>query len=450
MQVISEGLSDLLELRPAQPDDVCTISYTSGTTGVPKGVVLTHRALCLTVAACRMTVEKDGVRLGPDDVMLSYLPAAHVYERMNMILICLAGGRIGYFGGDILKLFDDVRDVAPTLFSAVPRILYKVYDKIHNEAAKSPMKAKALQWAKESKMAELKVGVLRSDTVWDSLVFQKVRDLFGGRVRHLTTGSAGVSVEVLNFFRVALSCCIYNGYGQTESGGCSSLSFAYDFRGDHVGGPVSCVMIKLVDVPDLGYFAADGSGEVCIKGKNLFSEYYKMPEKTDEVLDEDGWLHTGDIGKWTLQGNLKIVDRCKMIFKLSQGEYIAPEKVEGVMQRCSFISQVFIDGKNDKDYLVAIIVPDFEVVAKSLDAELDKLDRVKLCRNFELKRSILEEIDTVGRAGGLKGFELAKKIHLHPDPFTMENGLLTVTMKSKRNELRKKFAEEIDELYSEE
>ncbi|KAG8537228.1 hypothetical protein GDO81_024878, partial [Engystomops pustulosus] len=166
----------------------------------------------------------------------------------------------------------------------------------------------------------------------------------GGRVRVMVTGAAPISENVLSFLRAALGSQIFEAYGQTECGAGCSFSTPGDWTAGHVGAPLPCNLLKLVDVTDMNYFSSNGEGEVCIKGSNVFKGYLKDPEKTAEAIDEEGWLHTGDIGKWLPNGTLKIIDRKKNIFKLAQGEYIAPEKIENVYGRSAPVAQVFVHG----------------------------------------------------------------------------------------------------------
>uniref|UniRef100_A0A673MQF5 Acyl-CoA synthetase long chain family member 5 n=1 Tax=Sinocyclocheilus rhinocerous TaxID=307959 RepID=A0A673MQF5_9TELE len=187
---------------------------------------------------------------------------------------------------------------------------------------------------------------------------------------------------------------------------------------------------------------------VCVKGKNVFRGYLNDPEKTAEALDQDGWLHTGDIGKWLPSGVLKIIDRKKNIFKLAQGEYIAPEKIENVYIRSAPVAQVFVHGDSLQSSLVAIVVPDPEVLPGFAEILGVKGSLEELCRNQEIKKAIISDLNKLGREAGLKSFEQVKDLYLHPDMFTIENGLLTPTLKAKRADLTKFFKVQIESLYA--
>lgn len=265
----------------------------------------------------------------------------------------------------------------------------------------------------------------------------------------MLTGAAPISPTVLTFLRAALGCQFYEGYGQTECTAGCTLTMPGDWSAGHVGAPLPCNSVKLVDVPEMNYLAANGEGEVCVKGANVFLGYLKDPEKTAEAIDEEGWVHTGDIGKWLPNGTLKIVDRKKHIFKLAQGEYIAPEKIENVYMRSDAVAQVFVHGDSLQACLVAVVVPDPDFLSGWTKRKLGLQGSYEeLCGKAEVKAAILEDILRLGKEGGLKSFEQVKSIYVHTELFSIENGLLTPTMKAKRNDLRQHFRPQIDELYA--
>uniref|UniRef100_A0A8C1QGN2 Arachidonate--CoA ligase n=1 Tax=Cyprinus carpio TaxID=7962 RepID=A0A8C1QGN2_CYPCA len=385
--------------------------------------------------------------IGPQDTHISYLPLAHMFERVVQGVILMHGARIGYFQGDIRILMDDLSTLKPTVFPVVPRLLNRMFDKIYGQV-NSPLKRRILEFAFRRKENEMKSGIMRRDSVWDKIIFKKVQASVGGHVRMMITGAAPISAPVLTFLRAALGCHFYEGYGQTECTAGSTATIPGDWTAGHVGAPLPCNDIKLVDVAEMNYYAAKGEGEVCVRGPNVFKGYLKDPEKTKEALDEDGWVHTGDIGRWLPNGTLKIVDRKKHIFKLAQGEYIAPEKIENIYIRSEAVAQAFVHGDSLQACLVAIIVPDPDFLPGWAKKRGIEGSYEKLCKNKEVKKAILEDIVKLGKESGLKSFEQVKDIALHTEMFSIQNGLLTPTLKAKRADLRDCFRKLIDELYS--
>ncbi|XP_028263474.1 long-chain-fatty-acid--CoA ligase 5 isoform X2 [Parambassis ranga] len=431
---------------PPKPEDLSIVCFTSGTTGNPKGAMLTHENVVSDAAGVLQSFETSVVP-STEDVSISFLPLAHMFERVVQTVLYGAGGRVGFFQGDVRQLPDDMKTLQPTIFPVVPRLLNRVYDKVQSGAS-SPFKKWLLNFAVDRKYAEVREGIIRKNSIWDKLVFHKVQESFGGRVRVMVTGAAPISPSVLNFLRAALGCQIFEAYGQTECTAGCTFTMPGDATSGHVGVPLPCNIVKLVDVEEMNYFASNGEGEVCIKGRNVFKGYLKDPKKTAEALDEDGWLHTGDIGKWLPSGVLKIIDRKKNIFKLAQGEYIAPEKIENVYVRSAPVAQVFVHGDSLQSCLVAILVPDAEVLPGFANSLGFHGSIEELCKNTGVKKAIISDMTKLGREAGLKSFEQVKDVHLHPEPFTIENGLLTPTLKAKRAELKALFQPQIDKLYA--
>uniref|UniRef100_A0A1A7XA56 long-chain-fatty-acid--CoA ligase n=1 Tax=Iconisemion striatum TaxID=60296 RepID=A0A1A7XA56_9TELE len=281
---------------PPKPEDLAIICFTSGTTGNPKGAMLTHGNVISNTAAF-LQVTAVHCMLSVHDIHVSYLPLAHMFERVVQGVIIIHGAQIGYFQGDIRLLMDDLKTLQPTVFPVVPRLLNRMFDKVFSQA-NTPLKRWLLDFAFRRKEAELKNGVMRKDSMWDKLIFKKVQVSLGGQVRLMITGAAPVSPTILTFLRAALGCQFYEGYGQTECTAGCSMSMPGDWSAGHVGPPLPCNIIKLVDVAEMNYLAANGEGEVCVKGANVFQGYLRDEEKTAEAIDQDGWLHTGDIGRW--------------------------------------------------------------------------------------------------------------------------------------------------------
>ncbi|CAH0564044.1 unnamed protein product [Brassicogethes aeneus] len=431
---------------PPKPSDLSTICYTSGTTGNPKGVMLTHENVIASVSAVIM--QQGEHRPRPEDTMISFLPLAHMLERCCEIAMFMMGGSVGYYLGDIRRLSDDMKALKPTICPAVPRLLNRIHDKVMGEINQSFLKKMLFNMAMNAKEGEIKRGIIRNNSFWDMLVFRKVQEGMGGRLRLMLVGSAPLADNVLTFIRCSLGCLVVEGYGQTECCAPISLTIQGDWVPGHVGPPVPCCCVKLVDVPEMEYWSKNNQGEIVVKGTNVFQGYYKDPEKTQETIDEMGWHHTGDIGMWLPNGTLKIIDRRKHIFKLSQGEYIVPEKIESIYSRSQYVCQLFVHGESLKSCIIAIVVPDVDVIKCWASENGISGTFSVLCNHPEVKQLILDDMITKGKDAGLKSFEQVKDIYLHPDPFSVQNGLLTPTMKSKRPEIKSYFKPQLEDMYS--
>lgn len=323
-----------------------------------------------------------------------------------------------------------------------------MYDNVLAKARASSVKSKLFDLALRKKMEEVKKGIVRKDSIWDRLVFKKVHATMGGQVRAIFCGSAPLEPNVLRFVRCATGAVVLEGYGQTECAAVCACQLPGETVSGQVGAPLPSNMLKLADVPEMDILAKDGKGEICIKGPNVFKGYLKDPIKTAEAIDSDGWLHTGDIGIWCSNGALKIVDRKKHIFKLAQGEYIAPEKIEGVFGQSVFVAQVFLHGESYKSCLVAFVVPHQpEIENWANNSGIEGVSYEELLEDSRVKKAVLEDVNKIGRAAGLKSFELIKDLKLCADPWTVEDGLLTPTFKTKRPQLKQKFEKDIQNLY---
>ncbi|KAJ3106374.1 hypothetical protein HK100_003736, partial [Physocladia obscura] len=360
---------------------------------------------------------------------------------------------------DTLRLFDDTFELAPTIFPGVPRIFNRIYDKVKHSLRgpnTSSIASALFARAYAEKQLNLRSAGIVTHSFWDWLVLQGIREKLGGRVRIMLTGAAPISQSVLDFLRICFSCHVYEGYGLTET--CSSLTVTdiSDSTPNQVGAPVPGSEVKLVDVPEMNYFASGkhfnkAKGEICVRGPQVFKGYYKRLEETDEVLDSEGWFHTGDIGAWDSLGRLKIIDRKKSIFKLSQGEYVCPEKIETVLKRCETISQCFIYGSSLKSFLVAVVVPEHNnfMVWATLKQGFYHKSFPDLCKDRDIRKAFLKVLDEHGRSHGLKGFENVRGVYLESDmnAFTVEKGLLTPTFKLKRFAAREYYERVLEEMY---
>ncbi|EJT98400.1 long-chain-fatty-acid-CoA ligase [Dacryopinax primogenitus] len=441
-------------MRYPTPSTVAIISYTSGTTGNPKGVVLTHANLALSVYShCLGPFMKNS----NNAAMFSFLPLAHIYGRVHEQIAITMGMAIGYSTGDVLRLLEDMRLCEPQCFIAVPRVLNRIYNAV-NPVLKGGLKGAMVQHAISVKLQKLHTTGQVKHAVWDRLVFNKLRALLGGKIEVITSGAAPISGEVLDWFKVVFGVEMVQGYGMTENCGTACHNFTSDpLPGGTVGGPSPANEIKLIDVPQMGYLTdvPEPRGELLMRGPNCFREYYKDPESTKATVDDEGWLHSGDVAIIDKYGRLSIIDRVKNIMKLSQGEYVALERVESAYSTIPLISQVWVYGEGTQDYVVAVVVPDPVLFApfasKVLSKPVSEKDRAAMddaSGDERVVDALLGLMIREAKKEGLKGFEIVKRIHISLEPFTIDNGILTATLKLKRREAYKRYRKEIDALYA--
>ncbi|WVZ54488.1 hypothetical protein U9M48_005275, partial [Paspalum notatum var. saurae] len=412
---------------------------------------------------------------------ISYLPLAHIYERANQVALLHYGVAIGFYQGDNLKLMDDLAALRPTIFASVPRLYNRIYAAITNAVKESGgLKERLFHTAYNAKRQAMISG-RNPSPMWDKLVFNKIKGRLGGRVRLMTSGASPLSPDVMEFLRICFGE-VLEGYGMTETSCVISTMDIGDRLIGHVGSPNPSCEVKLVDVPEMNYTSEDQPyprGEICVRGPIIFRGYYKDEVQTREVVDEDGWLHTGDIGLWLPGGRLKIIDRKKNIFKLAQGEYIAPEKIENVYSnflsassllnalymvkfmnpyelKASSIIMVHVlklvdvdAGDSFNSSLVAIVAVEPEVLKAWAASEgIQYEDLKQLCADPRARAAVMADMDSIGKEAQLRGFEFAKAVTLVAEPFTLENGLLTPTFKVKRPQAKAYFAKEISDMYA--
>ena len=334
--------------------------------------MLTHQNLVANIAGME-TFDGNLFGIHDDDVYLSYLPLAHVVERCFMLCAMTYRMQYGFYQGDVQKIKEDLAELSPTVFCSVPRLYNRFYDVMQKGISElTGAKKYLVDRAIAAKMYYLATEGALTHRFYDALVFNKFKQALGGRVRLMVSGSAPINPEIVNFLKIAFGCQLHECYGQTESAAPLTCSSTLSKTSGHVGGPYSTCDLKLVDVPEMAYTSEDVDengvpiprGEVCFRGFNCFKGYYKMPKETKDTIDMDGWVHTGDIGMFLPDGTLKIIDRKKNIFKLSQGEYIIPEKVEQALTGSTLISQAFVYGDSFQHFLVAILVPEFSHLNK--------------------------------------------------------------------------------------
>lgn len=444
---IDEGKSLDVELKDPEIQSILCLCYTSGTTGVPKGAMISQMNMACLIASLPST----GIVLEDWDVHISYLPLAHTFERCIVSASYMRRFSVGFYNGNILKLKEDLFALRPTVFASVPRLYNKLYTGIKQRLAQTGCCMRKLtQKAIRDKLANYHANGEVTHPLWDKLIFRVFRQGLGGNVRYMLTASAPIKPEVLDFLKVCFCVPILEGYGQTETAA-ATITKQEDKETGNVGGPLECCEIKLKDVPELDYLHTDKPhprGEICIRGNNLCAGYFKAPEKNKETFDEEGWARTGDIGEILPNNALKIIDRKKHIFKLSQGEYIAPEKLENTFIQNPVFKNIFIYGDSLQDFIVAIVVlekPEIEKLLDNEDITYDNYD--EYIKSDEMKKRLMKIFDEFRASANLNGLEIPKNLYVHDEEFTPENGLLTPTFKLKRSDAKTYFLDQIKSMY---
>jgi long-chain acyl-CoA synthetase len=425
------------EALSAQPDDLATLIYTSGTTGDPKGVMLTHHNIWSNVQAVLQMIP-----IGGGDECLSMLPLSHSYERMVDYTLFQAGVIINY-----AESFDTVAanlgEVKPTVVLSVPRLYEKVYARVlENALSGSAIKRKIFFWAKRAgeqwatlAIAGLPVprGLAFKKKIADRLVFSKLQARTGGRIRFFVSGAAPLSADIAKFFYSA-GLPVIEGYGLTESSPVLTLNPLDRIKLGTVGRAIPGVELKI---------ASDG--EILARGPNIMQGYYKLPEATKEMLDADGWLHTGDIGELDSDGYLKITDRKKELLKTAGGKYIAPQPIEGMIKRNKFVANAVLYGDRRK-YPIVLVVPNFDNLERwAKERNLSYHSTAELIQLADVQAKVEREVMSMLKE--LAKFETPKKVVLLENDFTIESGELTPTLKVKRRVVEKRYKDQIDAAY---
>ncbi|XP_069684270.1 fatty acid CoA ligase Acsl3-like isoform X2 [Periplaneta americana] len=410
-EVIRRGSTSDIAGVPPSPDDIAIIMYTSGTTGVPKGVLITHRNMMGTMKAF-----SDAVILYYDDVFMGYLPLAHVLE--------------------LLLILD--------------RIYKGVYDKVSKG---SDFTQALFYFAYKYKKVWMKRGF---DTpLMNKLIFGQTRELMGGKLRMILSGGAPLSPDTHELIKICLCAQVMQGYGLTETCSCATVADSYDRSTGRVGAPTTVCDIKLVDWEEGNYRVTDKPfprGEIIIGGDNVSPGYYKMPEKTKEdFFEENGrrWFKTGDIGEFHADGVIKIIDRKKDLVKLQLGEYVSLGKVEAELKTCPVVENICVYGDPTKQYTVALVVPNpADLMALGSKLGLSNLNFEQLCVNQTVEKAVLQEIGEHGKKCKLEKFEVPAAVKLCTEVWSPDMGLVTAAFKLKRKDIQDRYQHEINRMYA--
>lgn len=429
LTVISyEQLRALGEENPTDPvppdaEETYCIMYTSGTSGVPKGVPVTHAGFISAVAGIYAVVEES---VSHRDDVLAYLPLAHIFELVLENAAVFAGATLGY--GSPRTLSDtsmrncvgDMRAFKPTVMVGVPQVWETVKKGIETQLKKSSLPIRSLFWSAVSIKSYLVANNLPFAAAFDSIVFSKVRQLTGGRLRFIVNGASAISANTLNFLSLIVAPMI-TGYGLTETCGCGAIGTPLQWTPNAIGPPPTSIEVKLVSVPELNYSANSDppQGEILIRGRPVVKEYYENPEETKNAFTPDGWFKTGDVGEFDHNGHLRVIDRVKNLVKLQGGEYIALEKLESIYRGVIVVNNLMIHGDSDNPRPIAIISPNEKVLA-SIAAELG-VDRHEMYHNGKVRQAVLKELQSTAKNAGLSSLETVVGVVLVDDEWTPAN-----------------------------
>jgi len=418
-----------------QPDDLLTLIYTSGTTGKPKGVMLTHNNIISNVEGL---IKGKHLELEEGDRALSFLPLCHIYERTDVYVYLRYGVSI-YYAESMDTIADNLKEVKPHVFATVPRLLEKVYDKIVAKGYElTGVKKSLFFWAlnlglKYDPMKEMGLVYDIQLKVARKLIFSKWQEALGGNIKFVASGSAALQPRLSRIFWAA-GIPIAEGYGLTETSPVIASSIITDFRIGCVGSVLPNVQVKIAE-----------DGEILVKGPSIMKGYYNKPELTNEVIDSEGWFHTGDIGEFSEGKYLKITDRKKEIFKTSGGKYVAPQLLENKLKESIFVEQAIVVGEGEK-FPSALLVPEFSALK-----EWCVRHEVPCGSNDEMVKQpkVLEKFDEEVKhlMNSVAKYEQVKKVVLLTKLFSIDSGELTPTLKLRRKVIHSKYQQEILSMY---
>ncbi|KAI5290048.1 long-chain fatty acid-CoA ligase [Ascosphaera aggregata] len=436
---------------PPKPDTLVCIMYTSGSTGPPKGVPLTHKNVIAAMAGIDAIV---GYVLGPKDTFMTYLPQAHILEFMVENICLYWGCTMGYGSpktisdSSVRNCKGDIRELAPTIMIGVPAVYETIKKGIVANVNKAGGLAKTLFWKGISIKSWLMSRNLPGSGIIDALIFKKVKEATGGRLRVMLNGGGPISKDTQHFISMLLGPMI-NGYGLTETSATGAINDPCAWTCDAIGEiPLSCE-IKLVDFPDAGYYSSNfpPQGEVWIRGPSVTTGYWQNPEETKEAFNGE-WFMTGDIGEIDRFGHLRLIDRKKNLVKTLNGEYIALEKLEAIYRSCPVVANICVYAAQDQAKPIAIIVPVESVLQNYALANDVKATNIEaLVHNETIQKAVLKDLQSFGVRGKLKPFEIVVGVVLSDEEWTPQNGFISPAQKLQRKKILSHFQREVDHAY---
>ncbi|KAI8825369.1 hypothetical protein BJ741DRAFT_632570 [Chytriomyces cf. hyalinus JEL632] len=446
---------------PPKTEDLALIMYTSGSTGPPKGVMITHSNIVAGLAGAN-TFLLPYVSKARDEVYLAYLPLAHILEYIVEMAMLYMGASLGF--GSVKTLTDgsvrnckgDIRELRPHILAGVPQVWESIRKAVTAKlSTASPVMQKVFAGAFSLKWWLMSNGLTSLAAPLDAIVFSKIKDQVGGRLKFALSGGAPMPRSTQQFMNVA-ACTLIGGYGMTETTAIIAVQEpSMPTALGTVGAPFTHVEVKLADCPEIGYTSENKpkpQGEVWVRGPGVMKGYYKQPQLTKEAITEDGWLMTGDIGEWNADGTLTLIDRKKNLVKLSNGEYIALEKLEATYKVAAIVQNICVHADSEQTYAVALIQP-IEPQVRALAAQLNlypdvnAVDLAELCDHKDIRANVLKTLREIGKNVGFKPAELVGQVYLTHEEWTPQNGLLTAAMKLQRKAIQTRFKKEIAGMY---
>ncbi|KAJ2821686.1 medium-chain fatty acid-CoA ligase faa2, partial [Coemansia sp. 'formosensis'] len=447
-EVLEMGRAKPTVAQLPAPSDIGVLCYTSGTTGVMKGVLLTHDGMINASRASHFSFRYT------DTTYLSFAPLAHCMDRYVIYMMMFGGVRIGFGMGDRARIVEDIRVLRPNIMLGIPQFLTALYERM----ARATIRAKGMtgvvsRIAYRSKRQRLASKGKLDHPLWDRVLFKKVAAQLGGRIKAILTGASDLKPEVIDFLRAAVSCDVVQGYGQSETGAAGTIQRLGDYTSRHIGVPNAGSNIRLRSMPDYGYLVTDlpcPRGELMIRSPSVFTGYFEDAEKTQETMDGE-WLATGDIVQINTTGTVSFVSRTKNLVKISTGYCVSSERLDRIYAQHPMIHSLFVDGHQDYNKIVAVVVPEpteFIPWARSV-VNMPNASLEELCAKPEVAKELIEVLRIYAASIGLTVYEQLGAIYIEPVPFNEKKHLFTSLLKFKRPAAIMHYDVQLKKMYEE-